>query len=117
MGLANLARNRKRTMLVIVSMTLSLVLFNIIFTLSSGFDIDKYIAKFMDTDFMVSTASYFQFQFEKSESIHAMQCRQVIWLFHIWHTAPHPIAFSYAAFPVQKTAPVSRSCLFGRFSV
>ena len=68
MALANLGRNRKRTVLVIVSMTLSLVLFNTIFTLSSGFDIDKYIAKFLDTDFVISTASYFQFQFEKSES-------------------------------------------------
>lgn len=68
MALANLGRNRKRTILVIVSMTLSLVLFNTVFTLSSGFDIDKYIAKFMDTDFVISTASYFQFQFEKSES-------------------------------------------------
>ncbi|MDE6455530.1 MAG: ABC transporter permease, partial [Dysosmobacter sp.] len=68
MALANLGRNRKRTVLVIVSMTLSLVLFNTVFTLSSGFDIDKYIAKFMDTDFVISTADYFQFQFEKSEN-------------------------------------------------
>ena len=68
MALANLSRSRKRTMLVIASMTLSLVLFNTVFTLSSGFDIDKYIAKFMDTDFVLSTADYFQFQFEKSAS-------------------------------------------------
>ena len=68
MALANLGRNRKRTVLVIVSMTLSLVLFNTVFTLSGGFDIDKYIAKFLDTDFVISTADYFQFQFEKSES-------------------------------------------------
>ena len=50
MALANLGRNRKRTVLVIVSMTLSLVLFNTVFTFSSGFDIDKYIAKFVNTD-------------------------------------------------------------------
>lgn len=67
MALANLSRSRKRTILVIVSMTLSLVLFNTVFTLSSGFDIDKYIAKFMDTDFVLSTADYFQFQFEKAQ--------------------------------------------------
>ena len=59
MALANLGRNRKRTVLVIVSMTLSLVLFNTVFTLSSGFDIDKYIAKFMDTDFVISNAGFF----------------------------------------------------------
>lgn len=67
MALANLGRNRKRTVLVIVSMTLSLVLFNTVFTLSSGFDIDKYIAKFVDTDFVISTADYFQYRFETSE--------------------------------------------------
>ncbi len=68
MALANLSRNRKRTVLVIVSMTLSLILFNTVFTLSRGFDIDKYISKFLDTDFVISTANYFQFQFEKSEN-------------------------------------------------
>ena len=67
MALANLGRNRKRTVLVIVSMTLSLVLFNTVFTLSGGFDIDKYIAKFMDTDFVISNAEFFQYQVEKSE--------------------------------------------------
>ena len=67
MALANLGRNRKRTVLVIVSMTLSLVLFNTVFTLSSGFDIDKYIAKFMDTDFVISNAEFFQYQVEKGE--------------------------------------------------
>lgn len=68
MALANLGRNRKRTVLVIVSMTLSLVLFNTVFTFASGFDIDKYIAKFVNTDFVISTADYFQFQYETSSN-------------------------------------------------
>ncbi len=66
MALANLGRNRKRTILVIVSMTLSLVLFNTVFTFSSGFDINKYIAKFVNTDFVISSADYFQFRYETS---------------------------------------------------
>lgn len=68
MALANLGRNRKRTVLVMISMTVSLVLFNTVFTLSSGFDIDKYIAKFVNTDFVISAADYFQFRFETSEN-------------------------------------------------
>lgn len=67
MALANLGRNRRRTVLVLVSMTLSLVLFNTVFTLAAGFDIDKYISKFMDVDFLISSADYFQYRFEKSE--------------------------------------------------
>lgn len=68
MALSNLGRNRKRTVLVILSMTLSLVLFNTVFTLSSGFDIDKYVGKFVNKDFVISTADYFKFNYERSES-------------------------------------------------
>ncbi len=40
-----------------------------VFTLSSGFGIDKYIAKFIDTDFVISTANCFRFQFGNSEFV------------------------------------------------
>lgn len=66
MALANLGRNRKRTILVIVSMTLSLVLFNTVFTLSSGFDIEKYVSKFVNKDFIISSADYFNYSFGNS---------------------------------------------------
>ena len=68
MALANLGRNGSRTVLVLSSMTLSLVLFNTVFTLSDGFDIDKYIAKFLDTDFVISNVDYFQYQVEEGEN-------------------------------------------------
>ena len=67
MALSNLGRNRKRTLLVILSMTLSLVLFHTVFTLSRGFDIEKYVAKFVNKDFVISTADYFNYKFETSE--------------------------------------------------
>lgn len=67
MALSNLGRNKKRTILVITSMTLSIVLLNTVFTLSSGFDVDKYITKFVQSDFVISTSDYFNFQFESSE--------------------------------------------------
>ena len=67
MALSNLGRNRKRTLLVILSMTLSLVLFHTVFTLSGGFDIEKYVAKFVNKDFVISTADYFHYKFETSE--------------------------------------------------
>ena len=59
MALSNLGRNKKRTILVIISMTLSLVLFNTVFTLASGFDVEKYVEKFVNKDFIISTADYF----------------------------------------------------------
>lgn len=57
MATANLGRNKKRTALVIVSMSLSLVLFNTVYTLSIGFDMDKYLSTFVETDFLASHAS------------------------------------------------------------
>ena len=68
MSWANLWRNRKSTVLVIVSMTLSLLLFHTVFTLSSGFDIDKYVGRFLNKDFIISSADYFQYRFEQSDN-------------------------------------------------
>ena len=49
-------------------MTLSLVLFNTVFTLSSGFDIDKYVEKFLNKDFIISSADYFNYNFARTET-------------------------------------------------
>ncbi len=57
MAAANLGRNKKRTVLVIVSMALSLVLFNTIYTISLGFDMDKFLSTFVETDYLVSHAN------------------------------------------------------------
>lgn len=63
MAFANLGRSRKRTVLVVISMSLSLILFNSIYTLSIGFDMDKYLSKFVDTDYLVAHADYFNYEF------------------------------------------------------
>lgn len=59
MALANLGRNRKRTVIVIVSMSLSLVLFYTIYSICIGFDMDKYLSTFVDTDYLIAHAQYF----------------------------------------------------------
>ncbi|MDO5398181.1 MAG: ABC transporter permease [bacterium] len=63
MAAANLGRNKKRTMLVVVSMALSLVLFNTIYTLSIGFDMNKFLSNFVDTDFLVSHANLVNYNY------------------------------------------------------
>lgn len=57
MAAANLGRNKKRTILVVISMSLSLVMFNTIYTMSLGFDMDKFLSTFVETDYLVSHAS------------------------------------------------------------
>ncbi len=68
MAAANLGRNKKRTVLVIVSMALSLVLFNTVYTLSIGFDMDKFLSVFVDTDFLIAHADYFNYQYRGAEN-------------------------------------------------
>ncbi len=63
MAAANLGRNKRRTVLVILSMSLSLVLFDVVYTLSIGFDMDKFLSKFVDTDFLIAHADYFNYNY------------------------------------------------------
>ncbi|WDV46615.1 FtsX-like permease family protein [Clostridiaceae bacterium M8S5] len=68
MALSNISRNKKRTIIAIVSMTLSLVILNSVFTITNGIDMDKFLAKFVDTDFLIGHANYFnQHRFRSAE--------------------------------------------------
>lgn len=68
MAYANIGRNKRRTLLVVLSMALSLVLFNTIYTFSLGFDMDKFLSKFVDTDFLIAHADYFNYEFRGPEN-------------------------------------------------
>lgn len=63
MAFSNLGRNRKRTVLVILSLSLSLVLLNTVFTLSKSIDMDLMLSNFVDTDFLIAHTDYFQYRF------------------------------------------------------
>lgn len=67
-ALANLGRNKKRTALVLLSLSLSLVLLNTVFTISRGLDMDKFLSKFVDTDFLFAHADYMNFRYFGSDS-------------------------------------------------
>lgn len=68
MAFSNLGRNRRRTILVILSMSLSLVLFNTLYTISIGFDMDKFLSVFVDTDYLIGHADYFNYQYRGPEN-------------------------------------------------
>ncbi len=61
MAAANLGRDKRRTVLAVLSMALSLVLFNTVYTFSIGFDMDKFLSKFIQSDFLVAHAVYFNY--------------------------------------------------------
>lgn len=69
MAFCNVLRNKKKTIMVIISMSLSLILLNSVYTFIKGFNMDKYLSKFIVSDFIVGNANYFNNQKSfKSES-------------------------------------------------
>lgn len=61
MAFANLGRNKRKTVLVVISLSLSVVLLNILVTFTGGFDMEKYLAKKTCADFIVSSTDYFRY--------------------------------------------------------
>lgn len=68
MALSNLGRNKKKTVLVVVSMTLAVVLLQSTYILAKGFDLDKYLSSFMVSDFIIGDAAYFHDHFRGSQT-------------------------------------------------
>lgn len=61
MAFSNLGRNKKRTVLVLCSLSLAVVLLNSVFTVTHSFDMDRYLSRFATSDFLIANAVYFQF--------------------------------------------------------
>ncbi len=59
MALSNLLRNKKKTIIVLLSLSLSIVLLNSVYAFTNGFDMDKLVGRFMAADFTIGSANYF----------------------------------------------------------
>ena len=62
MAEANLGRSRRKTALVVISLSLAVVLLNLLTTFVTGFDMDKYLSQRSCADFVVSTPDYFNYR-------------------------------------------------------
>ena len=60
MAWANLGRSRGKTVVTVISLTLAVVLATMTYTFSIGFDMNKYLARNADVDFILGDAAYFQ---------------------------------------------------------
>lgn len=67
MAFANLGRNKSKTVLVIVSLALSVVLLNELYAFVIGFNMEKYVSQQICADFIVSDTGYFRFEHDKEE--------------------------------------------------
>jgi ABC-type antimicrobial peptide transport system, permease component len=68
MALSNLGRNKKRTALVILSLSLSIILANTVFTLSQSVDVNKALQKFNASDFLIGHADLFNHKYIGADS-------------------------------------------------
>lgn len=59
MAWANLGRNKKKTAVTVISLSLAVVILELTYILSTGFSMDKYLRR-MTQDFILADASYFQ---------------------------------------------------------
>ena len=67
MAFSNIFRNKKKAMVVIVSLSLGMILLNGVYTIVSGFDMDKYLSKEVGTDFTIGDASFYRWRFSSNE--------------------------------------------------
>lgn len=68
MAFANLGRNKKKTVLVVVSLSLSVVLLAVTLLFTGGFNMEKYLAEKNCADFIVGNTDYFRFRAYGPES-------------------------------------------------
>ncbi len=59
MAWANLGRSKGKTAVTVLSLTLAVVLATMTYTFASGFDINKYLTRNADVDFILGDANYF----------------------------------------------------------
>ncbi len=69
MAFANIGRNKKKTILVFISLALSMVILNTVSVFVGGFDSEKWLDATMSSDFLVAKYPYFQFSGAGNNSI------------------------------------------------
>lgn len=66
MAFYNIFRDKKKAFVVIISLSLSMILLNSVYTMVSGFDMDKYLSGEIGSDFSIGDASYYRWKFEEN---------------------------------------------------
>ncbi|MEL7565062.1 MAG: FtsX-like permease family protein [Dehalobacterium sp.] len=61
MAWSNIFRSRKKASLVIASLSVGLILFNIVYTLVGSFDVNKFLQGHINGDFLIADTDYFSF--------------------------------------------------------
>lgn len=63
MALSNVFKNKRKSFIVIASLSLSIILLNAVYTIIYGFDIDKYLINLIGTDFTIGDTSFYRWNY------------------------------------------------------
>lgn len=79
MAFSNIFRNKKKAFVVIISLSLSMILLNSVYTMVSGFDMDKYLKRQVGSDFSIGDASYYRWTFEENNpnAVTEQLCKEI----------------------------------------
>src|SRR5699024_497178 len=69
MAWANLGRSRGRTAVTVLSLALAVVLLELTWTFTSGFDMEKYLRDRAAADYILASGDYFQSNYRFAENI------------------------------------------------
>ncbi|WP_066494805.1 ABC transporter permease [Abyssisolibacter fermentans] len=78
MALSNVLRSKKKLAVVLSSLSLSIILFSCVFSMISGFDIDKYLVQLIRGDITIAHYSYYSsMKFDDSDSLSENICDEI----------------------------------------
>ena len=77
MAFANLGRNKSKTVLVVVSLSFTVVLLNVVVMFVRGFDMEKYLTQQICADFVVGSTDYFKESYTQDEYISQDMIEQI----------------------------------------
>lgn len=63
MALSNLRRSKGKTVIIILSLSLAIILLNSVFTITQSFNMDAFVQRFVSSDFLIGNARYFGIDF------------------------------------------------------
>lgn len=66
LALNNLLRDKKKTIIILTTMFLSLLILNSAYVVSKGMSVDKYLDFMMPSDYVVASTKYFNYRFDEN---------------------------------------------------
>lgn len=69
MALTNITKNKRRLVMILLSMSLSIVLLNCTYSIVTSFDMDEFLNMFVDSDFLLGNADYFNAKYFSEDDV------------------------------------------------